>query len=63
MRFDIVSDPAKIARIQKRLADRDQQQKASRGALVRYELPALLEPRAFLRFLAISGAPRRWRCD
>jgi len=45
MRFDIVSDPAKIARIQKRLADRDQQQKASRGALVRYELPAL--PSAF----------------
>ena len=45
MRFDIVSDPAKIARIQKRLADRDQQQLASRGALVRYELPAL--PSAF----------------
>lgn len=45
MRFDIVSDPAKIARIQKRLADRDQQQMASRGALVRYELPAL--PSAF----------------
>ena len=41
MRFDIVSDPAKIARIQKRLADRDQQQMTSRGALVRYEMPAL----------------------
>ena len=47
MRFDIVSDPAKIARIQKRLTDRDQQQMASRGALVRYELPAL--PSAFPR--------------
>ena len=47
MRFDIVSDPAKVARIQKRLTDRDQQQMASRGALVRYELPAL--PSAFPR--------------
>jgi hypothetical protein len=45
MRFDIVRDPAKIARIQKRLAGRDQQLTTSRGALVRYELPAL--PSAF----------------
>jgi hypothetical protein len=45
MRFDIVRDPAKIARIQKRLADRDQQLMTSRGALVRYEMPAL--PNAF----------------
>ena len=35
MRFDIVMDPAKSARIQKRLADRDQQQMTSRGTLVR----------------------------
>ena len=41
MRFDIVSEPAKIARIQRRLEDRDQQQMTSRGALVRYEMPAL----------------------
>jgi hypothetical protein len=47
MRFDIVRDPAKIARIQKRLADRDQQLMTSRGALVRYEMPAL--PNAFPR--------------
>jgi hypothetical protein len=45
MRFDIVRDPAKIARIQQRLADRDQQLTSSRGALVRYEMPAL--PNAF----------------
>jgi hypothetical protein len=45
MRFGIVSDPAKIARIQKRLADRDQQLMTSRGSLVRYEMPAL--PNAF----------------
>jgi hypothetical protein len=45
MRFDIVRDPAKIARIQKRLAGRDEQLTTSRGALVRYELPAL--PSAF----------------
>lgn len=41
MRFDIVWDPAKIARSQERLEDRDQQQVTSRGALVRYEMPAL----------------------
>jgi hypothetical protein len=41
MRFDIVWDPAKIARIQKRLEDRDRQQVTSRGALVRDEMPAL----------------------
>ena len=45
MRFDIVKDPAKVARIQKRLADREQRLMASRGALVRYEMPAL--PHAF----------------
>jgi hypothetical protein len=47
MRFEIVRDPAKIARLQQRLADRDQQQMTSRGALVRYEMPAL--PNAFPR--------------
>jgi len=41
MRFDIVRDPAKIARIQERLVDRDQEQMTSRGTLVRYEMPAL----------------------
>lgn len=41
MRFDIVRDPAKIARIQNRLADRNQQLMTSRGVLVRYEMPAL----------------------
>jgi hypothetical protein len=41
MRFDIVRDPAKIASIQKRLADREQQLMGSRGVLVRYDLPAL----------------------
>ncbi len=45
MRFGIVRDPAKIARIQKRLADRDEQLMTSRGSLVRYEMPAL--PNAF----------------
>jgi hypothetical protein len=45
MRFDIVRDPAKVARIQKRLAEREQQLMTSRGALVRYEMPAL--PHAF----------------
>ena len=45
MRFDIVRDPAKVARIQKRLADREQRLMASRGTLVRYEMPAL--PHAF----------------
>jgi hypothetical protein len=45
MRFDIVRDPAKIAGIQKRLTDRDHQLMATRGALVRYEMPAL--PNAF----------------
>jgi hypothetical protein len=45
MRFDIVRDPAKVAQIQKRLADREQRLIASRGTLVRYEMPAL--PHAF----------------
>jgi hypothetical protein len=51
MRFDIVRDPAKIARIQQRLADRYQQLIASRGALVRHETPAL--PNAFPRLSRI----------
>jgi hypothetical protein len=51
MRFDIVRDPAKIARIQKRLADRDQQLVTSRGGLVRYEMPAL--PNGFPRLSRI----------
>jgi hypothetical protein len=41
MRFDIVRDPAKVARIQNRLVEREQQLMTSRGALVRYEVPAL----------------------
>lgn len=47
MRFTIVSDPAKVARIQQRLAERDQRLMAARGALVGYEIPAL--PSAFPR--------------
>jgi hypothetical protein len=47
MRFDIVSDPVKVARIQKRLADRERRLVGARGALVRYEMPAL--PNAFPR--------------
>jgi len=58
MRFDIVRDPAKIARIQKRLADRDQQLINSRGALVRYEVPPL--PNAFPELGHIlDGSPHR----
>src|SRR5512134_2428474 len=44
MRFDVARDPAKTARIQRRLADRNQQLMISRGALVRYEMPALPNP-------------------
>lgn len=47
MRFNIVSDPVKVARIQNRLAERDQRLMAARGALVGYEMPAL--PSAFPR--------------
>ena len=60
MRFDIVSDPEKIARIRKRLADRDQQLTTSRGALVRYEMPAL--PNAFPRLnRVLHDSPHRAR--
>lgn len=59
MRFDIVRAPARIARIQERLADRDRQL-ASRGALVRYEMPAL--PSAFPRLSRIlDGSAHRAR--
>ena len=60
MRFDIVTDPARIARIQKRLADREQQLKISRGALVRYEMPALPNPFPRLsRTLDQENSPHR----
>lgn len=47
MRFEIVRDPAKIARIRKRLAERDRRLMVSRGPLIRHEMPAL--PEAFPR--------------
>jgi len=62
MRFDIVRDPAKIARIQKRLAKREQQLMVSRGALVRYEMPALPNPFPRLsRALEPESSPHRAR--
>jgi len=45
MRFDIETDPARIADIQKGLADREDRVMRSRGALLRYETPSL--PSAF----------------
>lgn len=45
MRFTIVRDPTRIARIRERLAHRDEQQRAARGGLVRYQMPPL--PNAF----------------
>jgi hypothetical protein len=58
MRFDIVRDPAQIARIQKRLADREQRLMTSLGALVRYEMPAL--PNAFPRLSrTLDGSAHR----
>lgn len=56
MHFRIVTDPAKIARIQKRLARRDRQLGRARGGLVRYDMPPL--PSAFpqlTRILASSA--------
>lgn len=47
MRFDIETDPVRIASIQKGLADRYDQMMQSRGALLRYETPSL--PNAFPR--------------
>lgn len=45
MRVNIIAEPEKIARIQKRLAERDRQLLSSCGPLVRYQTPAL--PNAF----------------
>jgi hypothetical protein len=60
MRFDIVRDPARIARIQNRLADRERQLMISRGALVRYETPALPNPFPRLsRTLDQENSPHR----
>jgi hypothetical protein len=58
MRFNIVADPAKIARIQKRLSERDRKLSTSCGALVRYQTPAL--PNAFPQLSRIldSSPPR-----
>ena len=57
MRFNIVADPAKIARIQKRLAERDRQLRAPCGALVRYQTPAL--PNAFPQLSRILDTSAR----
>ena len=57
MRFNIVADPAKIARIQKRLADRDRQLATSCGDLVRYQTPAL--PNAFPQLSRILDSSAR----
>jgi hypothetical protein len=58
MRFSIVADPAKIARIQKRLAERDRRLTTSRGALVPYETPTL--PDAFPQLgRLLDGSARR----
>jgi len=57
MRFNIVADPAKIARIQKRLAERDRQLATSCGALVRYQPPAL--PNAFPQLSRILDSSAR----
>jgi len=58
MRINIIADPTKIARIQKRLAERDRQLLSSRGPLVRYETPAL--PNAFPQLSRIlDGSTQR----
>jgi hypothetical protein len=58
MRFDIETDPVRIASIQKGLADRHDQIIRSRGALLRYETPSL--PNAFPRLSRIlDGSPYR----
>jgi hypothetical protein len=54
MRFDIVSDPVKVARIQKRLANRERRLVAARGALAGYEMPAL--PNAFPRLSRVLAS-------
>lgn len=57
MRFNIVADPAKIARIQHRLAERDRQLATSCGTLVRYQAPVL--PNAFPRLSRILDSSAR----
>jgi len=57
MRFNIVADPAKIARIQQRLAERDRQLATSCGTLVRYQAPVL--PNAFPRLSRILDSSAR----
>jgi hypothetical protein len=58
MRFDIETDPVRIANIQTELADRHDQMMQSRGALLRYETPPL--PNAFPQLSRIlEGSPHR----
>lgn len=58
MRFEIVRDPRKVARIQKRLAERYQRLMTSRGDLVRYDSPVL--PNAFPRLgRVLDGSAHR----
>jgi hypothetical protein len=58
MRFDIETDPERIASILKGLADRHQEMMQARGALLRYETPSL--PDAFPQLSRIlDGSPYR----
>jgi hypothetical protein len=57
MRVNIVTDRARIARIQERLAERDRLLTTSGGALVRYQTPAL--PNAFPRLCRILDSAAR----
>jgi hypothetical protein len=56
MRFDIETDPVRIASIQNGLADRRDQMMQSRGALLRYETPSL--PNAFPQLSRILDGSR-----
>jgi hypothetical protein len=58
MRFDIETDPVRIASIRNGLAERHDQMMQSRGALLRYETPSL--PNAFPQLSRIlDGSPHR----
>jgi hypothetical protein len=58
MRFDIETDPVRIASIQKALAGRHEQMMQSRGVLLRYQMPSL--PNAFPQLSRIlESSPHR----
>lgn len=58
MRFDIETDPVRIANIQTGLAERHDQMIESRGALLRYDTPPL--PNAFPQLSRVlEGSPHR----